>query len=71
MSQGLSDHTPIILSFPHCPKPKSSFQFCEMWTKDQSSKDIVKQDWKKKDKGILSEGIASFPNYIKASAQEA
>ena len=30
--QGLSDHTPIILGFPHYPKPKNLFQFCEIWT---------------------------------------
>ena len=41
--QGLPDHTPITLSFPHYPKPKSLFQFCEMWTKDKGFKDIVKQ----------------------------
>ncbi|KAJ8437064.1 hypothetical protein Cgig2_025911 [Carnegiea gigantea] len=35
-SQGLFDHNLIILSFPQCPKPISSFQFCEMWTKDRS-----------------------------------
>ncbi|KAJ8427720.1 LOW QUALITY PROTEIN: hypothetical protein Cgig2_022194 [Carnegiea gigantea] len=42
MSKGLSNHTPIIFSFPQCPKPRSTFQFCEMWTKDKDFKDIVK-----------------------------
>ncbi|KAJ8419296.1 hypothetical protein Cgig2_013319 [Carnegiea gigantea] len=32
--QGLSDHSLISLSFPHCPKPKYSFLFCDMWTRD-------------------------------------
>ncbi|KAJ8453404.1 hypothetical protein Cgig2_008288 [Carnegiea gigantea] len=41
-AQGLSDHTPVILSFPHLPKPKNTFLFCDMWTKDQEFKDIVK-----------------------------
>ncbi|KAJ8436671.1 hypothetical protein Cgig2_006381 [Carnegiea gigantea] len=31
---GLSDHSPISLSFPHCPKPKYSFLFCDIWTRD-------------------------------------
>ncbi|KAJ8423803.1 hypothetical protein Cgig2_017236 [Carnegiea gigantea] len=31
MSQGLSDHTPLL--FPLCPRPKSSFLFCDMWVK--------------------------------------
>ena len=41
-AQGMSDHTPVILSFPPLPKPKSTFIFCDMWTKDQGFKDIVK-----------------------------
>ncbi|KAJ8419759.1 hypothetical protein Cgig2_017670 [Carnegiea gigantea] len=42
MAQGLSDHTPVILSFPPLPKPKSTFIFYDMWTKDQGFKDIIK-----------------------------
>ncbi|KAJ8422261.1 hypothetical protein Cgig2_029104 [Carnegiea gigantea] len=42
MSQGLSNCTLIILSFPHCPKPRYTFQFCDMWTKDKGFRDMVK-----------------------------
>ena len=42
MAQGLSDHTPVRLSFPPFPKPKSTFIFCDMWTKDKGFKDTVK-----------------------------
>ncbi|KAJ8422445.1 hypothetical protein Cgig2_033522 [Carnegiea gigantea] len=42
MLQGLSDHTLIILSFPHCPRPRNTFQFRGMLTKDKGSKDMVK-----------------------------
>ncbi|KAJ8422223.1 hypothetical protein Cgig2_027508 [Carnegiea gigantea] len=41
-AQGLSDHTPVILSFPHLPKPKYTFLFCDMWAKDLEFRDIVK-----------------------------
>ena len=43
MSQGLLDHTPIILSFPYCPKPKYTFHFYDMSTKVKGFKDMVKQ----------------------------
>ena len=33
-AQGLSDHSPISLDLPTCPKPRRSFQFCDMWVKD-------------------------------------
>jgi len=39
--QGLSDHSPISLDFPTCPKPKPSFQFCDMWTKDPQFLEFV------------------------------
>ncbi|KAJ8436062.1 hypothetical protein Cgig2_000358 [Carnegiea gigantea] len=42
LPQALSDHTPIILSFSHCPKPRYTFLFCDMWANDRGFKDIVK-----------------------------
>ena len=42
ISQGLSDHCPILISFPQCPKPKYSFLFCDMWAKDKEFKGIVR-----------------------------
>ncbi|KAJ8440952.1 hypothetical protein Cgig2_020494 [Carnegiea gigantea] len=41
LTQGPSDHSPIALSFPSCPKPKSSFQFCDMWAKDETFEAII------------------------------
>jgi len=32
LPQGLSDHTPVLLHFPATVKPRTSFQFCDMWT---------------------------------------
>ncbi|KAJ8444130.1 LOW QUALITY PROTEIN: hypothetical protein Cgig2_029905 [Carnegiea gigantea] len=36
MANSLSDHTAMVLSFPWYPKPKPSFQFCDMWIRDPS-----------------------------------
>ena len=36
LAQGLSDHSPIALSFPSCLKPKSS-----MWAKDERFQAII------------------------------
>jgi len=34
MANSLSYHTALVLDFPWCPKPKPSFQFCDMWIRD-------------------------------------
>jgi len=39
--QGLSDHSPISLDFPTCPKTKPSFQFCDMWITDPQFLELV------------------------------
>ena len=36
MANSLSDYTASVLDFSRCPKPKSSFQFCDMWVRDSS-----------------------------------
>ncbi|KAJ8442998.1 hypothetical protein Cgig2_014520 [Carnegiea gigantea] len=43
MNKDLSDHTPIVLDFPNCPKPKPSFMFCDMWAKDANFKNMIKE----------------------------
>ena len=43
MNHGLSDHTPIVLDFPNCPKSKPSFMFCDMWAKDANFKNMIKE----------------------------
>jgi len=30
LSNGLSDHNPLLIKFPTSPRPKASFQFCHM-----------------------------------------
>ena len=36
MENSLSDRIAFVLNFPWCPKPKPSFQFCDMWIRDPS-----------------------------------
>ncbi|KAJ8425385.1 hypothetical protein Cgig2_018474 [Carnegiea gigantea] len=37
----LSDHTPLMLQITVSPKPRPSFQFCDMWVKDSSFLSII------------------------------
>ena len=30
ITEGLSDHTPLKITFPTCPKKKEQFKFCEI-----------------------------------------
>ncbi|KAJ8423045.1 hypothetical protein Cgig2_021864 [Carnegiea gigantea] len=39
----LSDHAPLKITFPACPRMKSNFMFCEMCCKDPSYRDLIKQ----------------------------
>jgi len=59
-SEGLSDHTPIILSFPQCSKPKASLQFCEMWTKDKGFRDIVEHTLTQQREGSCLKALQHF-----------
>ncbi|KAJ8421817.1 hypothetical protein Cgig2_023810 [Carnegiea gigantea] len=42
----LSDHTPLHIILPSCPRPKHEFTFCDMWTKDPHYMDLVKAKMK-------------------------
>ncbi|KAJ8425230.1 hypothetical protein Cgig2_019119 [Carnegiea gigantea] len=33
LTNGLSDHTPMMIQFPTSSKPQGKFQFCKMWCK--------------------------------------
>ncbi|KAJ8419651.1 hypothetical protein Cgig2_020573 [Carnegiea gigantea] len=35
LTNGLSDHAPILIHFPSSPKPRKNFQFCDMWCTQQ------------------------------------
>jgi len=41
MDNSLSDHTALIIHTPNFPKPPSTFQFCDIWTKDSSFLPLV------------------------------
>ncbi|KAJ8435261.1 hypothetical protein Cgig2_026000 [Carnegiea gigantea] len=43
LTEGLFDHTPLKINFPHCQSRKSIFRFCEMWTFDPIFKGLVAQ----------------------------
>ncbi|KAJ8425647.1 hypothetical protein Cgig2_023401 [Carnegiea gigantea] len=41
LTNGLSDHSPMLVQFPTSAKQRSRFQFCEMWCKHQDFAKIV------------------------------
>ena len=41
MANSLSDHTVLIIDSPDCPKPRSTFQFYDMWIRDSSFLPLV------------------------------
>ena len=41
LTNGLSDHTPILLQFPSSPKPPSVFQYRDMWSQHKEFKDLI------------------------------
>jgi len=42
LSNSLSDHTAILLQFSSAPKPRSLFQYCDMWSKHKDFAYIIK-----------------------------
>ena len=34
MVNSLSNHTALVMDFPLCPKPRPTFQFCDIWARD-------------------------------------
>ena len=47
MENTLSEHTALVLEFPGCPKPKSTFHFCDMWIRDPSFIPLVESNLSK------------------------
>jgi len=41
VAEGISDHTPLLLTFPSCRRFASTFKYCDMWSKDCRHKTIV------------------------------
>ncbi|KAJ8419282.1 hypothetical protein Cgig2_021615 [Carnegiea gigantea] len=48
LNNALSDHTPLMLHLTDSPKPKRTFQFCEMWISDISFMSLVQALFPKK-----------------------
>ncbi|KAJ8419500.1 hypothetical protein Cgig2_026412 [Carnegiea gigantea] len=58
--QGLSDHSPISLDFPTCPRPKKSFQFFDMWVKDPQFMDLGAMNLEKQSHASKLQALKSF-----------
>ncbi|KAJ8420343.1 LOW QUALITY PROTEIN: hypothetical protein Cgig2_012108 [Carnegiea gigantea] len=41
MANSLSDHIALVIDSPKCPKPPSTFHFCDMWIRDASFLPLV------------------------------
>ncbi|KAJ8444075.1 hypothetical protein Cgig2_030932 [Carnegiea gigantea] len=59
--QGLSDHSPISLDFPTCPRPRETLQFCDMWVKDPHFLEIVAQQLAKQSQASKLQALKSLP----------
>lgn len=42
MTESISDHCPMLLSFKDCPHFQSQFRFCDMWTTDPTYEGILR-----------------------------
>ena len=52
MEEGISDHTPLKLTFPQRPRAKATFKYYDMWGKDSRIHDIVADAMKHSPPGI-------------------
>ena len=41
MTNSLSYHMPIVLHFPLSPKPRTTFQYCDMWSSHKDFASII------------------------------
>ena len=58
--EGLSDHTPLKVSFLPSPKRNSPFMFCEMWCYDPQFKGIVQYQCQKQRGGPQMHQLSSL-----------
>jgi len=50
ITEEFSDHTPLKINFPGCPKRRDHFKFCEIWCNDPKYKEIVQMQSQKRRK---------------------
>ncbi|KAJ8431896.1 hypothetical protein Cgig2_009963 [Carnegiea gigantea] len=62
LANGLSDHSPIMIQFHDAPKPKTSFQYCNMWSSHKDFQHIVASVAKNYE---LKACLHSFQNFLK------
>ena len=41
LTNGLSDHTPMLIQFPTAPKPSPQFQYCDMWSSHSNFHSVI------------------------------
>ncbi|KAJ8425201.1 hypothetical protein Cgig2_004323 [Carnegiea gigantea] len=41
LTNGLSDHTPMLIQFPTAPKPSPQFQYCDIWSSHSDFHSII------------------------------
>ncbi|KAJ8421214.1 hypothetical protein Cgig2_028027 [Carnegiea gigantea] len=69
-ANGLSDHTPIMLDFPACPRPKKNFMFCDMWIKDAHFKEMVKSHMDRRGQGSALKVLQQLLHSLKKALRE-
>ncbi|KAJ8436291.1 hypothetical protein Cgig2_023342 [Carnegiea gigantea] len=63
LAMRMSNHTPMCLSFPSCPRPMNGFKFFDMWINDYAFTQIVKEaTLKTKNKGHMNR--LKMDNYL-------
>ena len=51
MTEGILDHTLLLITFPNCPRTTDSFKYCDMWSKEPRFQTIVGTALKHKPSG--------------------
>ena len=69
-ANSLSDHTPIVLDFPACPRPNRTFMFCDMWAKDYKFLDIVKAQTSQQKPGSALRGLQQLLTKLRKPFRE-
>ena len=60
MANGLFDHTPLLIAYANCPRPKSYFMFCDIWCFDPNFLNIAKEQSQLLPKGKLMQQLLAL-----------
>ena len=70
ITEGLSDHTPLKITFPGCENKRAQFKFCEMWINDPKYKEIVQSQALKQRKGSKMQQVINLFNRLRGPLRE-